>query len=183
MNRASSTPLNSTALPTGESITRGWPRTVVGWPPIRSMRSKIHVSEAGPEGAALPAPPANGNSSTNAQTPQKNGAKLGILFPPARTAAAGTFFPEAILVIRAIFFLSATVSPPLACATPVLAKDQSRQRPCPSACLTLPIAQRDVKRLHQIFSVGVHIFLDSAFAGPWSVEIQCHPAVVVSFSQ
>src|ERR1051326_9231497 len=45
--RASSTPLNSTALPRGVSMRRGGPATVTGRPPILSSRSKVQTSCAG----------------------------------------------------------------------------------------------------------------------------------------
>src|SRR5947209_2567208 len=44
MNSAAATPSNSTAFPTGESMTLGWPTTVVLWPPMFSSRSKAHTS-------------------------------------------------------------------------------------------------------------------------------------------
>src|SRR5512140_2582644 len=46
MNKASSTPSNSIAFPKGVSTIRGSPSTLVGWPPIRSSRSKIQVSSS-----------------------------------------------------------------------------------------------------------------------------------------
>src|SRR5690242_10366590 len=55
MKSASSTPLNSTALPRGVSTMRGCPRIVVGWPPMRSSLSKVHTSCAWGCAATIPA--------------------------------------------------------------------------------------------------------------------------------
>src|SRR5262249_40088573 len=52
MNRASSMPLNSTALPSGVLTTLGCPSTRVVIPPIEARRSKVHVVGTGGDGFA-----------------------------------------------------------------------------------------------------------------------------------